>query len=89
MRLHVAVHGHVQGVGFRWFVRQRARALGVAGWVCNRPDGSVEVSAEGSGHALLELRQAIATGPSGAIVQRIVELETGGEPLETPFMIVR
>lgn len=47
-RLTAAVHGHVQGVGFRYWVRSRARELGLAGSVANLPDGRVEVVAEGS-----------------------------------------
>jgi acylphosphatase len=41
------VHGHVQGVGFRWFVRRIARSYGLPGHAVNLPDGSVEVVAEG------------------------------------------
>ena len=57
--LYVRITGVVQGVGFRWFVRERARRLGLSGWVRNLPDGSVEVAAAG-GHNLL------MTGPPGA-----------------------
>ena len=46
-RVSAAVYGRVQGVGFRWFVRDRAEALGLVGWVRNRADGAVEVVAEG------------------------------------------
>ena len=65
MQLHVVVRGRVQGVGFRWFVREAARALGLAGWVRNRPDGSVEVAAEGD---------AASRGPRCARARR----RTGG-----------
>jgi len=39
------VRGRVQGVGFRWFVEREAHILGIAGWVRNNADGSVEVLA--------------------------------------------
>jgi acylphosphatase len=47
MRLTVWVRGQVQGVGFRWWTRARALELGLQGWAMNRPDGRVEVVAEG------------------------------------------
>jgi acylphosphatase len=47
VRMTALVHGQVQGVGFRWFVRRVARSLGLAGYAVNRPDGTVEVVAEG------------------------------------------
>lgn len=46
-RLTAVVSGQVQGVGFRYWVRQEAQSLGLAGWVANLPDGTVEVVAEG------------------------------------------
>ncbi len=58
VRLVAWVHGHVQGVGFRWWTRSRALELGVAGFAANKPDGRVHVVAEGSESAcrsLLEL----------------------------------
>jgi acylphosphatase len=73
------VTGRVQGVGFRWFVERRARALGLAGWVRNLPDGSVEVAAAGDDAALDALRATLREGPSGARVMAVRE-----EPLATP-----
>jgi len=46
-RVHLVVHGLVQGVGFRWFVARRADGLGLSGYVRNLYDGSVEAEAEG------------------------------------------
>jgi acylphosphatase len=88
--MHVRVAGLVQGVGFRWFVRERARRLGLSGWVRNLPDGSVEVVAEGD-HAQLDLlRSELQRGPSGASVSEIRDLSgSPGEPLLTPFGIIR
>ena len=61
--------GRVQGVGFRWFVEREAHVLGIAGWVRNNADGSVEVLAMGSRDQLLGLRSRLragsARGPRG------------------------
>jgi acylphosphatase len=89
MRLHVAVRGRVQGVGFRWYVRESARTLDLAGWVINRPDGSVEVAAEGSDDSIQSLRDALAEGPPGAIVRSVDDLPATSEMLERPFTISR
>jgi acylphosphatase len=70
-RLEAAVHGRVQGVGFRFFLRQEATRLGLSGWVSNEPDGSVRVVAEGSTPALEEFARLLADGPSGAHVERV------------------
>ena len=89
MRLHVVIRGRVQGVGFRWFVREAARKLGVAGWVRNQRDGSVEVAADGSTETLDAFRRLLAQGPPGATVLSVDELETGNDILERPFTIVK
>ena len=88
-RLHVLATGLVQGVGFRWFVRETARHLGLAGWVLNRPDGSVEVMAEGQAGALASLRAAVGQGPAGARVDAIQDLPDNGEALSRPFGVKR
>jgi acylphosphatase len=89
-QLHVRVEGRVQGVGFRWFVRERARRLGLAGWVVNRPDGTVEVAASGDPQEVQMLRAALAKGPPGASVRALVDLPTEAlDQLESPFAIKR
>ncbi len=72
--IHLEVAGRVQGVGFRWFVRQTARRLGVDGWAVNTPAGTVEIVAKGEPDALKQLEAAVAQGPSGAIVKSVTEL---------------
>lgn len=89
MRIHVVVRGRVQGVGFRWFVKEAARELGVAGWVRNRPDGGVEVEAEGDDRVIGTLRQSLAEGPQGAAVSSLDELPATSEVLARPFTILR
>jgi acylphosphatase len=52
IRIVAVVSGHVQGVGYRWFVREQARAAGLTGSARNLPDGRVEVVLEGPGDAV-------------------------------------
>src|SRR4029077_20706629 len=56
------VRGRVRGVGFRWFVEREAHILGIAGWVRNNADGSVEVLAMGSRDQLHGLRSRLRAG---------------------------
>jgi acylphosphatase len=70
-RLHVVVEGRVQGVGFRAFVVQVATALGLAGWVRNRWDNSVEVTAEGPEMMLVQLLGDLQHGPRSSFVSHI------------------
>ena len=69
------VRGRVQGVGFRWFVEREAHLLGIAGWVRNNADGSVEVLAIGSREQLLGLQSRLRAGPRAARVDDVEELE--------------
>jgi acylphosphatase len=79
--VRVRIHGRVQGVFFRNWTMDRARALGVRGWVRNRRDGSVELVAFGDDEALEALIAACRTGPPAAEVERIdVETEEGEGP---------
>ena len=68
------VRGRVQGVGFRWFVDHEARQLGLAGWVRNNLDGSVEVLAMGSDEQHRVLRDKLHHGPRAARVDEVKEL---------------
>lgn len=89
-RLHVRIHGRVQGVGFRWFVREEARRLGLSGWVTNRPAGEVEVEAGGESLSLERLRRALEVGPPGAHVERVEAIaESSDGSLPYPFSIHR
>ena len=89
-RLHVRIHGRVQGVGFRWFAREEARRLGLSGWVTNGPGGDVEVEAGGEPSSLERLRRALEVGPPGAAVDRLEELAAvASGSLPYPFSIHR
>ena len=76
------VSGRVQGVGFRYFVLEQARLLGLRGHALNLADGSVEVLACGEPAALAELRQRLRSGPPRARVQalRVQDLEQADCP---------
>lgn len=69
---HAIVRGQVQGVGFRYFARQRAEAHGVSGFVRNLPDGSVELHAEGTPTALGAFEADVRRGPSFGRVDEAV-----------------
>ena len=70
-QLVVVVRGRVQGVFFRAAVQREARRLGAVGWVRNRPDGAVEVAAEGDEDQLRELLAYCQRGPSAARVDGV------------------
>jgi acylphosphatase len=70
-RIQLIVNGRVQGVYFRASTVQQARRLGLTGWVMNRPDGAVEVVAEGRSDRLEELVAWCRQGPPGACIDEV------------------
>lgn len=85
--VHLIVRGRVQGVGFRYFVVRTAAPLGVAGWVRNRPDGTVELEAEGPREGLERLVAAIARGPAGARVTGVDQEWSERMPAHRGFQV--
>jgi len=83
------VSGQVQGVGFRWFTREAARELGLAGRVRNLPDGRVEIAAVGEPERLEAFRERLRQGPPGARVTGIEEEEIPSVPQWDGFVIDR
>ena len=81
MRRRVVVHGLVQGVFFRDTVRRHAQSRGVAGWVRNNRDGTVEAVFEGEPEAVERLVAFVHEGPSGAIVERVDVTDESDEGL--------
>ena len=75
----IRVYGRVQGVGFRWYTVREANRLGLAGWIRNRRDGSVEIHAEGEENAVLALQEWAGSGPG-----RVERIETESCPPENP-----
>ena len=70
-RLEATVHGRVQGVGFRRYVRGWARKLDLTGWVRNEADGTVHLVAEGETDALDRLTRLLWGGPPTASVEAV------------------
>ena len=70
------VRGRVQGAGFRWFVEREASILGIAGWVRNNHDGSVEILAQGTRDQLLGLHSRLREGPRAARVDAVEVSDT-------------
>jgi acylphosphatase len=88
-RLHAVIRGQVHGVGYRHFVATRARALGLTGWVRNRPDGTVEVVAEGEDAALRALTSDLGRGPSSAQVDAVEDAWSPSTGVFRAFEITR
>jgi acylphosphatase len=76
------VHGRVQGVFFRDTIRRRASERGVAGWVANRADGTVEAVFEGGRDAVDAMVRFANEGPRGAEVERVEVIEEDPEGLD-------
>jgi acylphosphatase len=71
VRAVAVVSGHVQGVGYRWFVRRLASSAGVAGSARNLPDGRVEVVVEGPAEAVEALVDALDGPRAPGSVHRV------------------
>jgi acylphosphatase len=86
IRKRVIVHGYVQGVFFRDSVRGRAQAAGVAGWIRNNPDGTVEGVFEGDPTRVDRLVAFCRRGPRGAEVERVDVVDEAPEGI-TEFRV--
>lgn len=81
---HLRITGRVQGVGYRAGLRREALARGIAGWVRNRADGSVEAVLQGEAAAVDALVAWARRGPPAARVER-VEAEPAQGALDRPY----
>lgn len=73
IRVTAFVHGHVQGVGFRWFTRAKALELGLVGTATNLTDGRVQVIAEGKADGIEALLAWLRSGDTPGRVDDVVE----------------
>lgn len=85
MTRRLRIHGRVQGVWYRGWAIDAARALGLDGWVRNRSDGSVELLARGPETALDSLAEQCRRGPPSARVDRIEVEEAADEQVPDGF----
>ena len=69
---HIFIHGFVQGVGYRQFVKKHATELGLVGWVRNIPDGSVETVVQGPKEKIQELLTLCKKGPFLSEIEDII-----------------
>jgi len=77
----VTIRGRVQGVGYRYWVEQQARARGLEGWVRNRRDGSVEALLAGPPDVLSGMIALCRRGPASARVNAVEEEPAGADAL--------
>ena len=77
--VRLAIHGRVQGVGFRYAMAAEAERLGLRGWVRNRRDGSVEAVIQGPNPAVEAMRTWAARGPPSAKVTKVEATPAEGE----------
>lgn len=86
--VRVTIRGAVQGVGFRYWAEAVATDLGLAGWVRNRADGSVEAVFSGPPEAVEEMLERCRDGPPSADVKD-VEMREGEPPPSPGFSVLR
>ncbi len=86
-RIHAKVTGRVQGVFYRASTRDKARSLGLTGWVMNMPDGSVELEAQGPDEKVDDLITWLYEGPPYARVQDVEISELSPKDGEDAFEV--
>lgn len=70
-KLDAVISGRVQGVGFRYFILDKAELIGVSGWVSNLPGGDVRTVAVGDENQINDFLLYIRKGPAGARIEKV------------------
>jgi acylphosphatase len=70
-KINAVISGRVQGVGFRYYILEKAEMIGISGWVSNLPDGDVKTEAIGDENQISDFLQYLRKGPSGARIERV------------------
>jgi acylphosphatase len=78
---HVTIRGRVQGVGYRAWVEQEARARNLEGWVRNRRDGSVEALFAGPAEVVSDMIALCRRGPASARVEAVQDEPANSDAL--------
>ena len=87
--LQAVIHGKVQQVGYRAFVKAAAAELGLDGYIENLDDGTVEVVAQGDELALIDFVEKLKEGSYWSDVRRVVSaIDQASDPLDKGFAIV-
>lgn len=86
-RLSIVVLGRVQGVGFRYFVRDVALRMNISGWVRNLMDGGVEMEVQGNSAQLEIFKNEVREGPPVAFVKEMRIVEIPVEDNDATFVI--
>ena len=81
----VVIHGRVQGVGYRMAMVDAARTRGIAGWVRNRRDGSVEAVVQGDEASVEQMLEWCRRGPAGSRVTGLATRELNADPALRTF----
>jgi len=76
---HLVISGRVQGVGYRYYMQRKARELGIAGWVRNRSDGTVEAVVHGSPERVNAIVAWARRGPPSAVVAEVRVTDASGD----------
>ena len=85
--VHGVITGRVQGVGYRAWTADEAERHGLAGWVRNRRDGSVEAVFAGDATAVETMLMACREGPPAALVSN-VQVSEAREPVVAGFLVL-
>ena len=76
---HLVISGRVQGVGYRYYMQRKARELGIAGWVRNRSDGTVEAVVHGGPEQVNAIVAWTRRGPPSAVVAEVRVTDASGD----------